>query len=270
VGLQGLATELAAEQIAVFAISYDSVATLAAFATRYGITYRLLSDEGSRVIRALGLLNEQIFEHHAYYNIARDESHYGVPYPGVYVLDQDGLIVDKRFQQSFRERETAVGLVEGAFGLSAPHHGAEALTTTAGVQVRADLDSPTYRSYQRLRLALELDMAPGLHIYGQPVSHGYVPLTVEVAPIAGLVVGEARWPTPREMILTAIYERLWIYERVVRGSLPLTFEGPSGTGDHLIRVSVTFQGCTATDCFPPSRVTLELPVREKRHADSAN
>jgi peroxiredoxin len=267
VELQELAAELAAEQVAIFAISYDSVATLAAFAAKHHITYSLLSDEGSRVIRALGLLNEQIFEHHAYYGIARVESHYGVPYPGVFVLDQGGRVVDKRFQQSFRERETAVGLAESALHLTASRHGAQASVYAGSVGVRAYLDSPTYRYFQRLRLALELTIEPDFHIYGQPVPDGYVPLQVEVAPIDGMVVGDACWPTPRQLTIAALDEQFWIYEGTIHGSLSLTFEGARGAGDHVIRVSVAFQACSATDCLEPSRVTLELSVREMRHVD---
>ena len=39
--------------VAIFGISYDSVEILAAFAEKRGITYPLLSDEGSQTIRGL-------------------------------------------------------------------------------------------------------------------------------------------------------------------------------------------------------------------------
>jgi len=51
-------------------VSYDPVATLAAFAATHGITFPLLSDEASAVIRRLGLHNEQVQADHATYGIA--------------------------------------------------------------------------------------------------------------------------------------------------------------------------------------------------------
>jgi len=51
VELQGITKDLDARGIALFAISYDAVETLAAFAAKHGITYPLLADAGSRVIR---------------------------------------------------------------------------------------------------------------------------------------------------------------------------------------------------------------------------
>ena len=42
------------------AISYDSVAALKNFADRKHITYPLLSDSDSKIIRAFGILNETV------------------------------------------------------------------------------------------------------------------------------------------------------------------------------------------------------------------
>ena len=42
---------------------------LARFASAHGVTFPLLSDEGSTVIRALGMLDEQVYEHHAAFDV---------------------------------------------------------------------------------------------------------------------------------------------------------------------------------------------------------
>ena len=63
--LQEAWTTLQQAGIALFAVSYDSVATLSAFADKHGITFPLLADEGSVTIRALGLLNEHLEQQHA-------------------------------------------------------------------------------------------------------------------------------------------------------------------------------------------------------------
>jgi len=88
------------------------VDVLAAFAAKQGITYTLFSDQGSKLIRDLGLLNEHVYEHHAAYGIPKRDHHWGVPYPGVFLLDAEGRVTQKRFQQSYRERETGVAVLE--------------------------------------------------------------------------------------------------------------------------------------------------------------
>ena len=96
--LQKVAADLEAEGIALYAISYDPPDVLAGFAERHGITYPLLSDAGSGLIRELGLLNEEAGE--------RVE---GIPHPGVVVLDADGTVAEKHFYESYRERDTGRG-----------------------------------------------------------------------------------------------------------------------------------------------------------------
>ena len=248
--------------MALFAISYDSVETLAAFAEKHGIAYPLLSDTGSRVIRELGLLNEHVFEQYAAYNVAPRDEHYGVPYPGVFVLDEAGVVVDKRFQQSYRERETGGGLLEHALGIVTPMHGAEAQASAEAVQVRAYLDSPTYGWFQRLRLTVELTIEPGFHVYGQPVPEGFIPLAVEIEPIEGLQIGEPQWPAPHRFVLEGLDEEFWVYEGTVRGSVPLTFTAQPGAGDQVIRATVSFQACTETYCLEPAKLRFELPIEE--------
>jgi hypothetical protein len=222
----------------------------------------LLSDRGSRAIRELDLLNEHIFAQHAAYGIARNEEHYGVSYPGVFLLDENGVVVDKRFYPSYRERETGVGLLEDALSLASPRHGAEDVGGAGAVQVRAYLDSPTFVYYQRLRLTVEVTIAPGFHVYGRPMPEGYVALAIEVRPIAGLVVGEPSWPSSHPFRVAGLDEEFWVYDGVVPTSLPLTFALPPGAGDQVIHVDVAYQACDATSCLVPTRVALTLPVEE--------
>jgi DsbC/DsbD-like thiol-disulfide interchange protein len=91
------------------------------------------------------------------------------------------------------------------------------------VTVRAWLDSPTYAWFQRLTLTVEVTVAPGHHVYGQPAAAGLVPLVVEIEPLAGLEVDSVTWPEPHRLVLP---------------------------------------GLGATACLIPSAVRLEVPVRE--------
>ena len=232
---------------------------LHSFADKHGITYTLLSDEGSKVIRQLGLLNEHVYEHHAAYGIPKQDRHWGVPYPGTFLLDEQGRVLQKRFQQSYRERETGVGILEQGFGVESSSHGPEALGQSEGVKVRVRLDSETYRLFQRLWLTVELTIDPGLHLYGRPIPEGFVPLSIAVAPLEGLVVGEPQWPAPHPYAVEGIDEELSVYEGNVAVSLPLSFTQEGD--DQTLRITVRYQACSDTDCFLPSTITLQLPVK---------
>ncbi len=253
---------LEAHGVALFAISYDPVSVLAAFTAKHGIRYPLLSDEGSQVMRRLRLINERVQDDHAFYGIQPSPKHANLPYPGVFVLDAAGRIEQKRFHESYRERDTGAGLIAQTLGIF--EGGGGAPTTTEGplARVRAWLDSPTYCSFQRLHLNLEVMIAPGFHVYAPPVPDGYTPLSMEITPLAGLEVKSIRWPTARRFVVEGLAEEFWVYEGTVLGSLPLAFTGPPGQGDHAIEATVRYQACSDSACFPPAVVQLELPVRE--------
>ena len=86
------------------AISYDAVPVLTTFAEKRKITFPLLSDPNSKTIRAYGLLNQEV----------KGTRSDGVPYPGTFLLDQNGVIRAKLFHEGFRERHSADDLIKAA------------------------------------------------------------------------------------------------------------------------------------------------------------
>jgi len=105
-------------------------------------------------------------------------------------------------------------------------------------------------------------VAPGFHLCAAPVPEGLVPLSVEIAPIAGLEVGAASWPPPGHLEMPELGEQLRVHEGAVRGTLSLTFTGAPGGGDHVIGITVHYQACDDSSCRLPSSLGLEVPVRE--------
>jgi hypothetical protein len=240
-------------------VSYDAVAILRDFAASHGITYPLLSDEGSHVMRALELINARVQEDHAAYGIAPNPRHVGLPYPGVFVLDRNGVITEKRFHESYRERETGAGLVAQALGIDTPPAGSVARADGATVNARAWLDSPTYAFFQRLTLTVELSVATGHFVYGHPEKEG-LPVSIEVEPIAGAQVGPARWPAARRV--SGANGPRWVHEGVVRGTVPLTFAAAPGGGDHVLGVTLHYQACGDGSRLEPASIRLAVPIRE--------
>jgi hypothetical protein len=259
VELQRSAADFGRQGIAIFAISCDAVSTLAAFAEKNGITYPLLSDEGSRVIAELGLLNKHVAEQNAVYGVQPSPRHQGIPYPGVFVLDEQGVVTDKRFYQSYRERETGAGLLRSVFDVETDVHGPVASFDAEGVSVHAWLDSDRYRYFQRLYLTVRLDIAPGLHVYGLPIPEGFNPLTIVVTPIDGLEVGPPEQPEPTPFRIEGMDEQFFVYTGSVTVRRPVTFTRRDA-GDLMLQVEVRFQACSESDCLLPATAKFELPV----------
>jgi Disulphide bond corrector protein DsbC len=234
---------------------------LRSFAVAHGITYPLLSDEASRAMRGLGLINDRVQEDHAVYGIQPNPRHVNLPYPGAFVLDRAGLVTQKRFYESYRERDTGPGLITEALGI-VKEPSAPVAATDGPVTVRAWLDAPTYVFFQRVMLTVEVSTATGSHVYGQPVRGGLTPLSIEIDALDGLQVGPARWPSPRRVTVPGVDEGQWVYQGIVRGTVPLTFAAAPGRGDRMVGVTVRCQACDVGSRLEPSAVHLRLPVRE--------
>jgi peroxiredoxin len=103
VQLQRDLKSIEAEGIQLVGISYDDTKVLKMFSDRIEIAFPLLSDPGSRTIDAYNLRNVS----------ARGKAE-GVPNPGTFILDRDGIIRAKLILEGFSERHTTEALIEAA------------------------------------------------------------------------------------------------------------------------------------------------------------
>lgn len=81
----------------VVVVSYDSVRKLSIFAKENAFPYPMLSDRGSKVIQAFGLLNEKY---------QPGTSYYGVPHPMIYIIGSDGFIIKKIDTSDYHNKPT--------------------------------------------------------------------------------------------------------------------------------------------------------------------
>ena len=100
------------KDIQVVAISYDPVEVLAKFADKRKITFPLLSDPGSKTIRAYGLHNKE----------AKGRTE-GIPYPGTVLIDKEGVIRGKLFLEGYRDRHSTAELIKAARAINGPKGG---------------------------------------------------------------------------------------------------------------------------------------------------
>jgi peroxiredoxin len=83
-------------------VTYDSPELQQKFIDAGSITYPFISDIDATTMKALGILNT---------DYSPGESAYGIPYPGVFVLNPEKEIVGKIFVEDFRTRVDAEGVL---------------------------------------------------------------------------------------------------------------------------------------------------------------
>ncbi len=90
-------------------ISYDDPAVLKRFSDRAKISFPLLSDPESKTIEAYHIRNEA----------AKGKAE-GVPNPGTFVLDREGVIRAKIFLEGYVDRHTTEALIKAANAVESP------------------------------------------------------------------------------------------------------------------------------------------------------
>tara|TARA_R110002073_G_scaffold265820_1_gene428867 strand:- start:30 stop:671 length:642 start_codon:yes stop_codon:yes gene_type:complete len=81
--------------IGMVAITYDDPALQQAFIDKYDIAIPLLSDTDALSFKTLGILNEQY---------TPEDFQYGIPHPGMIVIDPSGRVVGKLFLEAYSSR----------------------------------------------------------------------------------------------------------------------------------------------------------------------
>ena len=90
-------------------ISYDPVDVLKEFAEKKKIAFPLLSDPESKTIIAYSLKNKEMAGK-KFGKVDLD----GIPYPGTFLVDQEGVIRAKLFVDGYKDRHSVDELVQAA------------------------------------------------------------------------------------------------------------------------------------------------------------
>jgi DsbC/DsbD-like thiol-disulfide interchange protein len=233
--------------LGIAAISYDSVPILKSFADRMHITFPLLSDTESKIIRSYDILNE-----------TAQGMTSGIPYPGTYILDAKGVVVEKYFEDSYTERYTASDILAKEFGaaVGAAHSTIAAkhlkLSASAGVDVA--------HIGQRIVLALDIDLPKGMHVYA-PGVQGYIPIDFAIAESTALAAHPAVYPPSKSLHLKVIKETVPVYTDHVRVLREITMSKNAKPGELTVDGSFRYQACDDKECFIPETVPLKWVLR---------
>ena len=245
----------------VAALSYDSPEVLNDFAARRGITFPLLSDQDSRVIRAFGLLNEVDYP---VGNFA-----HGVPFPGVFITDATGVVRRKAFEKTYQERRTAASLLvaEGAAT-------GDAIVAVQNSQftLKTSLSNSEAATGQRITLLLDFEMEPKMHAYAPGVK-GYRPLTFRLDPHPLIEAHEVVHPASKPYRFEPLNETVAVYEGTFRLTQELTVLAPprpapgQPAAAPITEVQLTgtldYQTCSDTLCHAPASAPVRFTIRLK-------
>ena len=242
--------ELDKRKIGLAAISYDSPEILAEFAARKRITFPLLSDLGSKTIRAYGLLNE---------TVKPDSFAFGIPNPGTLVLDGNGKVIAKYAEADFRERVTIPSILERQTGLPA---GPETKIEAKHLSVSLRPSNAVVSSGQKLTLSIEGILPLKMHVYAPGVK-GYKPISWTLDESAAYKLSDVEFPASEVLRLPVIDEIVPVFRGrfVLRRDLtiampPVLLPLLDADGNLLVKGSLRYQACDDKECYLPESVAV--------------
>lgn len=269
------------------AISYDPPAILDAFSRRYSITYPLLSDVGSATIQRYGILNTVADDA---LGAGRDDETVqadvrkfisvtgslktaglarGTPFPGTFVVDRNGVVVSRHFEEFYRERITVSSILVALGGSRTPVN---------ATRITADhLEFTTYPTDTtvvpgtRFSLVVNVLPRPGTHVYA-PGATGYRPVSLRIPPIPFVRALPARYPASEIYFFKPLNERVPVYQRPFTLVQDVVVEA-TPEAERTLRKQKTieidgifeYQACDDKVCFNPVSIPLSWTLALASH-----
>jgi hypothetical protein len=257
VELQSRLADLERQGLGLVAISYDSPETLRAFATARGITFPLLSDRESAIIRRYGLLNT---------TVEPGTPTYGIPFPGTLIVGRDGIVKSRHFETAYQERNTVASvLVRQGMSPTGPLVTAE----TPHLRLTAAVSDEVVAPGERVSIVVDVTPLRGMHVYA-PGSHTYrvVRLALDSRPWAR--IHDTVYPAPEIYHFKPLDERVEVYQKPFRLVQDITVLATREVqkvlaGQETVTVSgrVEYQACDDTVCYQPQAVPVSWTLKVK-------
>ena len=253
--LQSRYADIRAQGLGLAVITYDSLETLRSFSSARGIEFPILSDSGSAAIREYGLLNGEQ---------EPGTRTYGIPYPGTFILDPEGRVTARFFEQAYQERFTVSSiLVTLGEAVDGSDRAATRLTTDhleALVYATDGVVAPG----NRFSLVVEVAPKDGMHLYA-PGDHSYQVIRLRLDTPGFLQTHEVAYPEPQIYHFEPLDERVEVYAQpftlVQDVTIPMSPETAALAAESnatlTIDGSLAYQACDEAICYTPA----ELPVR---------
>ena len=282
--LQDRSEELQASGLGVVAISYDSEAVLSTFAERRGITYPLLSDDDSAAITAFGILNtvaaEAVGPNATDPAIVADAEKYvsvfgaspmivGTPFPGTFIVDADGRVTSRFFEEFYRERNTTSSIM---LRLGTDMNPVAGVTgETAHLSITTSQSNPDISVGTKFSLVVDIEPKPGIHVYAPGAeAFGYRVIGLDITAGADDAILRA---APLVYTASEIYhfepldERVPVYQKPFRLIQDVVIEAHPGVEEALadrevitLSGQLDYQACDDSLCFVPVVVPLSWTV----------
>ena len=273
--LEGRVNELRQKGLGLAAISYDPPEIIAAFSKQRGITFPLLSDAGSVTIKRYGILNPVPqwamgpdkddpavkAEIEKYVSVRTpNPSQVGIAFPGTFILDKEGRVTSRFFEDFYIERNTMSSIMMRLGNRVAPVAGTK--VSTAHLEITTYPSDSAVAPGNRFSIALDIRPRSGIHVYA-PGAKNYrvIGLSIGAQPFVRTI--PLKYPASEIYFFKPLNERVPVFQKPFTLIQEVVLEGtPQAQAALRDKDSVTiagtleYQACDDKICYNPASVPL--------------
>ncbi len=183
-----------------------------------------------------------------------------------FFIDTKGIIREKFFEAKYRDRLTGNNLIAKLF----PELGDEVSDTVDAphLQVAVEQSDRSGVPGGRITLTAEVRLPAGIHVYA-PGTKGYKTVELSIESQLGLETTPSVYPRAKVLYMSAIKERVPVFEGAFRIRQDLKVSSAAGFSNSLGTAGKTFtiagkleyQACDSKQCFFPMSVPLHWQVQ---------
>jgi hypothetical protein len=188
----------------------------------------------------------------------------GIPYPGSFIVDRQGRVTSRFFEDFFRERNTVSNLMLKLGQGGPPVQGTQ--VSTGQLDIKTYPTDTAVALGNRFSLVLEITPHKGMHVYA-PGATGYRAIALTVAPQPFVRVLPMRYPPSEIYFFKPLNERVPVYQKpftLLQEVVPdVTQEAEAAfRGKDTLGLTGTFeyQACDDKVCYNPASVPLSWTV----------
>jgi hypothetical protein len=288
VELQSRVGELQKNGIGLAVISYDPPQILADFSKRQGITFPLLSDVGSATIKRYGILNTVIEEAlgpngkdpavladlQRYVTVTQASERFrGIPFPGTFMLDRQGRVAARFFEEYYWERNTVSSIMLRVGAARTPVAAIQA--STEHLDLKAYPSDPSASLGTRFSLAVEVRPKRSMHVYA-PGATGYRVITLNIKPQPHVRTMPVQYPASEVYYFKPLNERVPVYQRpftlvmdVVPDATAVARKALADKSELVLDGTLEYQACDDKICYNPVSIPLSWRVALRENVPGA-
>lgn len=238
-----------------------------------------MSDVGSATIRRYGILNTVIDEAlgpngkdpavladlQRYVTVTQAAERFrGIAFPGTFMLDRQGRVTSRFFEDYYWERNTVSNVMLRLGAAGTPVQATQ--ISTEHLDLKAYPSDASAALGTRFSLALNITPKRGMHVYA-PGAAGYRVIALNITPQPHVRTLPVRYPASEIYNFVPLNERVSVYQKpftllmeVVPEATAEARKALSGKSELVMTGTLEYQACDDKVCYNPVSIPLSWKV----------